>query len=102
MYYYCVQYSNTPYLRIRKFADIGKTVVSQYTGGMYHISEWADVVNVHAVPGPGVIEALQRSNEGVSGARGCLIVAQMSSEANLAVKSYTDGKLSSSLPSPPY
>ena len=34
----------------------------QYSGGVYHISEWADLINAHAVPGPGVIHGLKKVN----------------------------------------
>ena len=32
----------------------------QYSGSLYHIADWADFVNVHALPGPGVIESLKQ------------------------------------------
>jgi len=68
----------------RKFADIGNTVRQQYVGGVYHISSWADVVNAHALPGPGVVDALQR----VDPSKGCILIAQMSSAGNLLSKDY--------------
>lgn len=69
----------------RKFADIGSTVQKQYAKGIYKIASWADIVNVHPLPGPGVIEALIAENKRVK----CLIVAQMSSKNNLIDGEYT-------------
>lgn len=75
----------------RKFGDIGKTVKSQYEGGIYKISSWADIVNAHPVPGDGVIKGLKQAN--VTGDRACLLVAEMSSSGSLAKNDYTKGAI---------
>ncbi|CAI5678517.1 unnamed protein product [Oreochromis niloticus] len=62
----------------RKFADIGNTVKHQYEGGLYQISSWSHIVNAHAVPGPGVLKGLSAAGKPLG--RGCLLVAQMSSQ----------------------
>jgi len=77
----------------RKFADIGNTVKLQHQGGVYHIAQWADIINAHTVSGPGIIDALQESSQGC----GLLLLPQMSSKGNLAQGKYTDETIAMAL-----
>ena len=71
----------------RKFADIGSIVQAQYTGGLYKIAQWADIVICHALAGPGIITGLKKTAPEKN--RGILLLAQMSSAENLIDASYS-------------
>lgn len=71
----------------RKFADIGNTVQHQMSKGIYKISQWADIVNCHIIPGEGIIDGLRESVAGRD--IGLVLIAQMSSKGSLAIGDYT-------------
>jgi uridine monophosphate synthetase len=70
----------------RKFADIGHTAKLQYQSGMYRIVEWADIINAHTLPGPGIITGLAEA--GMPKDRGLLLLANMSSAGHLFQADY--------------
>lgn len=67
-------------LEDRKYADIGHTVSLQYSQGLYKVSDWADCVTSHSLPGEGILKALNNSTNGIS--RGVFLLAEMSCEVN--------------------
>lgn len=70
----------------RKFADIGNTVSLQLSKGVYRISEWADLITVHSIPGEGILKGIEAANSKVA----VVLLAEMSSADNLFTQEYTE------------
>jgi orotidine-5'-phosphate decarboxylase len=64
----------------------------QYSAGIYRIVEWADIITVHAVPGPGIVSGLKAVTGGRI--RGGLMLAEMSSKGNLCTPEYQSSAVS--------
>lgn len=75
-------------LEDRKFADIGNTVVHQYTGGIHRIFEWAHLVTVHSLLGEGIVSTFSQICKD-SHNRGILLIAQLSNAGNQITPDYT-------------
>ncbi|ABN68626.1 Orotidine 5'-phosphate decarboxylase (OMP decarboxylase) (OMPDCase) (OMPdecase) (Uridine 5'-monophosphate synthase) (UMP synthase) (PYRF) [Scheffersomyces stipitis CBS 6054] len=75
----------------RKFADIGNTVKSQYSGGVYKIAQWSDITNAHGVTGSGIVQGLKEAaRETTDEPRGLLMLAELSSKGSIAHGKYTE------------
>ena len=66
----------------RKFADIGSTVIEQCRGGIYQISDWADIINAHIVSGPGIVSSLAKACESKDIL--LLLISELSARGTLA------------------
>ena len=69
----------------RKFADLGSTVLRQFSQGIYNINSWADFINAHIIVGPGIVSGLRSVSEG----QALILIAQMSAAGNLCNEVYT-------------
>ena len=73
----------------RKFADIGNTTVMQLSCEQQNYKEWCDLITVHALAGPSVLDAF-RTFQQMHGTRpAAVIVAEMSTAANFFSTTYT-------------
>ncbi len=64
----------------RKFADIGAVVKEQIHGGIYKISSWADMISMHVISGPDILDQ--------AGDCGVIVITSMSSNNTLADQDY--------------
>lgn len=76
----------------RKFADVGAISREQFLQGPTAISNWASLVTVHALPGPGVIEGISEACDQQT--QGCVVLAEMSSDGALTDAQYAEQALS--------
>ncbi|PQL92677.1 orotidine-5'-phosphate decarboxylase [Apibacter adventoris] len=65
----------------RKFGDIGNTQQMQFEGGLYKISDWADLITSHVIAGE---DSLKIFDSKV----GIITIAEMSSSATLTDENY--------------
>ena len=46
----------------RKFCDIGKTFIDQYTKGVFKIKDWSDLITVNCLSGEGILQSFHKLN----------------------------------------
>ncbi|EFX78014.1 hypothetical protein DAPPUDRAFT_305287 [Daphnia pulex] len=74
----------------RKFADIANTVQQQFHGGVYKISEWADLITAHPLAGPEMITHLFGDSSSDSRRTcGCVLILEMSTKNALTSQDYS-------------
>ena len=73
----------------RKFSEIGNIFHKQYTGGIYKIRNWTNIINFHLISGPKMLD-MYKNTLNPNKARGGLLVAEMSTEDCLIDINYTE------------
>lgn len=76
----------------RKFADIGNTVALQFSKGVFKIADWADLVTVHVIAGPGSVEGIRNLCDNKS--KGIFLITEMSSKGTLTTGNYVSEAVS--------
>lgn len=81
----------------RKLADIGATVGHQFS----LIAQWAHLVTVHSISGPGPLQEILRIAEERGESKGAFLIGELSCAGNLIDEKYTQEtlKLAQSFPS---
>jgi len=72
----------------RKFADIANTVQRQFSGGIYKIGQWADLVTAHSLAGPEMISHLSDQSDSAAPTCGCVLILEMSTKNSLTTPEY--------------
>ena len=76
----------------RKFADIANTAEQQLNGGLYRISDWADLVTAHPIAGPEMIAHLFGDEAGSKRSTcGVVLITEMSTRNALTTPEYSKG-----------
>lgn len=63
----------------RKFCDIGKTFIDQYTKGVFKIRDWSDLITVNCLAGNGIIESFNKLNNKSN--KGMLLIFDLSTNS---------------------
>ncbi|VDN37602.1 unnamed protein product [Dibothriocephalus latus] len=68
----------------RKLADVGKTTMHQLTGGQFKLTDWCDLLTVHALTGTNQLTTLRKVNQSArrSTPLSALIVGEMDAEVD--------------------
>uniref|UniRef100_A0A914Z6I8 Uridine 5'-monophosphate synthase n=1 Tax=Panagrolaimus superbus TaxID=310955 RepID=A0A914Z6I8_9BILA len=77
----------------RKLADTGNTVELQLTHGNLRIADWANVVTVHSVPGPSILQSVGNIIKQNKALKGALLIASLSSKGALTDVEYSKKSL---------
>ena len=70
--------------------NLNKFIAIFLLGGIYKISEWSDMVTVHALPGPDMVKQFFVDPD-VKKNCGCVLVLEMSTAGALTTADYTKG-----------
>ena len=73
----------------RKLADTGNTVELQLTHGNLHIADWANLVTVHSVSGPSILQSVGNIVKQEKALKGALLIVCLSSKGALTDEAYS-------------